>query len=169
MLKQCVDATPNDRVARISLERCQGQIDSPADILRPWLDEYSVGIASIDADHTRLLASTNALIGDILAGRSENLAAAIAALGKSLDAHFDAEERLMEDAAFPFMVEHAREHRRLRQSFHQFAAAVAAGKEDFRYLAFNCQCVIADWLIDHAQKADRALGSYLARSAQEAA
>lgn len=161
MLQQCLDLAPEDRPAQLYFERCQSQPSGPADILRPWIEEYNIGFERIDRDHRQLLAMANALIDDLLANRREGLAESIAALGSAFDAHFEVEEKLMDESAFPFMIEHAREHRRLRQSYHQFATAVASGKDDFRYTAFTCQQIVADWLIDHAQKADRALANFL--------
>ncbi len=167
MLQQCLDLAPDDRPARIYLERCRGGAHGPTDILRPWSDDYLTGIAPIDADHRKLSAAANALIEKLLADRSDGVAAALAALGDALDAHFELEENLMEKAGYAPLLEHAREHRRLRQSYRQFAAKVTSGADDFRYLAFACQCVVADWLIDHAQKSDRALGLFLQKAAAQ--
>ncbi|MBI4987153.1 MAG: bacteriohemerythrin [Rhodocyclales bacterium] len=164
MLRQCLDVCPDDRPARIYLERCHVTPDGAADLIRPWSDDYRVGVDQVDTDHRGLLAMTNALVGNLLSDRRDNVAAAIARLGDALDAHFLAEETLMEDAGYPHAPDHAREHRRLRQSYQQFAAMVSDGREDFRYLAFTCQRLLADWLIDHAQKSDRTLGVFLLRT-----
>lgn len=167
LLQQCVDLTPEDRPARLYFERCRSQQPGPVDILRPWSDDYSVGIERIDHDHRRLLAAANTLVGTLLANRDEGLAAAIDTLRTELDTHFELEEGLMDEAGYPSMLEHAREHRRLRQSYQQFTASVAGGMDDFRYLAFTCQRIVVDWLIDHALKADRALGVFLQQGRTE--
>lgn len=161
MFEQCLEAAPDDRPARLYLERCRNLPEAPVDILRPWSDDYAAGIESIDADHRRLLASANAVIESILAGRDHGIDTALAALGDAFDVHFAAEESVMDDAHYPLLLQHAREHRRLRLSYQQLTARIAAGADDFRYLAFSCQCTVVDWLVDHAQKSDRTLAGYL--------
>ena len=68
----------------------------------------------------------------------------------------------MMEHGFPFVSEHAREHRRMRQQYRQLVADIAAG-DDARYLAFTAQRLVADWLIDHDLKADRSLAHHIAR------
>jgi len=163
MLQKCVDSAPDDRPARIYLERCDRMPSCTLDILRPWADDYRIGVPQIDHDHRGLLTAANALIASLLADHRDGVATTLTNLGNALDAHFAVEEAAMDEANYPLYLEHAREHRRLRQSYQQFAAMANDGKEDFRYLAFTCQRVVADWLIDHAQKSDRALGVFLQR------
>jgi hemerythrin len=169
MLEECLAQAPEDRPARLYYERC-GSIAAQGrnDIIRPWIEDYRTGIDGIDAEHRKLLGSANALIEKLLANRRDNIGAAMASLGDALDAHFANEEGLMDDAAYPLMLEHAREHRRLRLSFQQLALRVESDLDDYRYLAFACQCAVADWLIDHAQKSDRALATFLQRKATAA-
>lgn len=169
LLQDCVDAVPDDRPARIYLERCTHPATDVADILRPWCDEYANGIADIDRDHRNLLARANALVEKLLAQGTADAGADIAGLGEALDTHFEAEENLMNDAGFPARVEHSREHRRMRQFYHQFVAACDAGKDDRRYLAFSCQRFVADWVIDHSLKAEKALANFLLRRGSEVA
>jgi hemerythrin len=169
MLRECLEQAPEDRPAQLYLDRCGGATPGGRnEIIRPWTDDYRTGVESIDADHQKLLSSANALIEKLLANRRDNIVNAMSALADALDAHFAEEEGLMDEADYPLLPEHAREHRRLRQSYLQFAARVEADADDYRYLAFACQCIIADWLIDHAQKSDRALASFLQRKAAQA-
>jgi hemerythrin len=162
MFEECLAQAPDDRPARLYFERCSSiNAHGRADIVRPWSDDYLTGIERVDADHRKLLASANALIEKLLADRRDGIDAAVAALGDALDAHFNTEEGLMDEMDYPLMLEHAREHRRLRLSYQQFTARVENGADDHRYLAFICQCAVSDWLIDHAQKSDRALSSFL--------
>lgn len=163
MLGECLDAAPDDRPARLYYERCDEQPAAPIDLLRPWIDDYNTGMAELDDDHRQLLESANTLVLSLLSGKRAGIVAAVESLGAGLDGHFEAEETLMAAEAFPFMDEHAREHRRMRQSYHQFAVSAADDDEDFRYLAFTCQRLVADWLIDHALKSDRAFAVYLQR------
>jgi len=163
MLKECLALAPDDRPARIYFERCNSQAAVPVDIVRPWSEDYAVGVARIDDDHRQLLTMASAVVESLLVDRRDGLDARLAALGDALNAHFVVEENLMEELGYPLMIEHAREHRRLRLSYQQFVALAAGGADDFRYLAFTCQRVVADWLIDHAQKSDRALSNFLQR------
>lgn len=163
MLRECVEEAPDDRPARIYLERCRQPAAEKIDILRPWCEEYENGVVHIDRDHRNLLARANALLEKLLAHGPAAASQDIAALGEALDTHFEAEETLMNERGFPARVEHAREHRRMRLFYHQFTAACEAGTDDARYLAFACQRLVADWLIDHSLKAEKALANFLLR------
>lgn len=169
MLRECIDAAPEDRPARLYHERCTGQPTTSVDLLRPWIDDYSTGAPQLDRDHRRLLEAANALVQTLLSGRRNGIGPTIESLGAQLDSHLEAEEAQMDAAGFPFLEEHAREHRRLRQSYHLFAAMAADDAEDYRHLAFTCQRVVVDWLIDHALKSDRAFALYLQRGKDECA
>lgn len=168
MLRECVDAAPEDRPARLYYERCQGQPNAAVDLLRPWIEDYRSGLPQMDAEHQKLLSAANALTEALLAQKQKSAAAGVETLARALDAHFESEETLMDESAYPLIKEHAREHRRLRQSYLQFAAAVGAGSEDFRHLAFTCQRLVADWLIDHALKSDRSFAAHLQRRVDQA-
>jgi hemerythrin len=167
MFEECLALAADDRPARLYFERCGSTgPHGPTDIIRPWASEFTTGVELVDADHRRLLAMANALIEKLL--RRDNIGNAMSSLAEALDAHFGAEESLMDEAGYPLLIEHAREHRRLRLSYQQFAARVDSGTDDYRYLAFSCQCIVADWLIDHAQKSDRALAAFLQAKATPA-
>ncbi|HEX8964091.1 MAG TPA: bacteriohemerythrin [Rhodocyclaceae bacterium] len=168
MLGECLEQAPGDRPARLYFERCSAGGTEHVDLIRPWSDDYVTGVERVDQDHRKLLDAANALIDKLLANRREGIAAGIAALADALDAHFATEEAIMDEAGYPLLLEHAREHRRMRQSYRQFVARFETDTDDYRYLAFACQCAVADWLIDHAQKSDRALSSFLQRKAAAA-
>jgi hemerythrin len=169
LFRKCVEMAPDDRPATLYLAREDCPVGAPVDIIRPWTDDYRTGYSDIDQDHHHLLDQANLLIGGLLAGRTDSLAAAIDDLRNDLDAHFEREETVMTETGFQFQVEHAREHRRMRQHYQQLAGEILAGADYARYLAFNCQRLVADWLIDHALKADRTLVHFLRQRQRDAA
>jgi hemerythrin len=162
LLRDLVEQTPEDLPARLYLERRDCAIVQPKEVIRPWLPDYENGIAEMDRDHRELLTLTNELVASLIDDRFDTLDSASTQLGEALDAHFEREENIMVERDFPFATEHAREHRRTRQQFRQLVADISSG-DDARYLAFTTQRLIADWLIDHDLKADRALAHHLQR------
>lgn len=163
LLQQCLEISPEDRTAWQYLKRCDQPDLRPIELTRPWLHDYDTGITGIDSDHRELLQLTNAIITSLLEQERAGIETKLTALGNALDLHFEMEEGLMDARGYPARFDHARAHRRMRQHFHNLMAEVLEGKEDRRYLAFGCQRLVSDWLIDHALKDDRTLGVFLQR------
>ena len=79
--------------------------------LMQWNDKLSVGVASIDNDHKRLVGMVNDLYDGVVAGHGKDV------LGRVLDGlisytaeHFAREERYFAQTGYPDSVAHKKEH-----------------------------------------------------------
>lgn len=79
-----------------------------------WRDEFQIGIPEIDHEHEEMIASINALHGDL--GASADVEAVLACLGEihsQVTAHFALEEKLMRDRRYNRYTSHKDEHESL--------------------------------------------------------
>lgn len=130
------------------------------DIGRSWIDindDYLVGFEPVDEEHRGLAAALNELNNALKrqAPKAE-VARRMNAFLSLTRAHFAAEELLMQESGFPETAQHSLEHRGLEADAERLAASVINGRESANLLA------IKDWLLDHIQQSDKALGAFLA-------
>jgi len=86
-----------------------------------WKQTYSVGIASIDAQHQSLFGIAAELYTAMSTGQSKSVMARILArLTSYAQMHFAHEERLLKQFAYPATEEHCREHAQLQQQVVKF-------------------------------------------------
>lgn len=130
-----------------------------------WQDEYSIGDATIDAQHRKLIDILNRL-HDLL--NDETLDQASAEAGKVFDqladyvmTHFAYEEQVMADAGYPVdkVVEHKWQHDTLLAKVQEVMHAYQDGNT--KALAELLPFLYGDWLIDHICHSDKAYSSYL--------
>lgn len=126
-----------------------------------WDPALAVGVAEIDDQHRELFRRVDALIESVQARRS---AAEAARLLEYLDeyvvSHFGAEEALMKASRYPGLAEHQVEHARLIED-------LAALREEYRrdgataLLVVRVNARVTQWLFQHINRTDRALGAFL--------
>src|SRR5581483_2719048 len=94
-----------------------------------WNDQYSVGIAAIDAQHQKWIRIINEVHDAMLNQKTA------ATLGKSLDAmleytgiHFAAEEALMRRHAYPDYAAHKTQHDKLLVDLKELQQSFRSGK-----------------------------------------
>jgi hemerythrin len=118
-----------------------------------WRAQYSVGIASIDSQHQKLIGMINELNAAMHEGHGRDV------MGKILDgltaytvSHFSHEEKLMQLHRFPGFERHKVEHdklikqvKTLQQSFRSGAASVTVEAMTF----------LLNWLIGHILGMDK--------------
>lgn len=82
-----------------------------------WSDDMSVGVEGLDADH-RVLIQTLSVLEDVVRGVGKNqddledlLASSLAVLAEYAVVHFEREEHVLREIAFPDLTDHAEEHR----------------------------------------------------------
>lgn len=83
--------------------------------VKPWLQRYSTGIASIDAHHEELLGRMDALYGAIIKGYDAKAVEGLVAnvIDVAID-HFAAEEKDMNRVGYSQAVEHGASHQEFR-------------------------------------------------------
>jgi hemerythrin len=130
-----------------------------------WQDEYSVGHATIDAQHRKLIDILNdlheLLNRDSGADSSAEVAAVFDQLAAYVMTHFAFEEQLIADIGYPVhkVAEHKRQHDLLLARVQEVMNAHHEG--DTQALANLLPYLYGDWLIDHICHADKDYAGYL--------
>jgi hemerythrin len=124
-----------------------------------WKNSYSVGIASIDAQHQTLFAIGNELYNAMSTGQARS------ALNKILErlvqytkSHFAHEERLMKLHDYPDFAAHKAQHDQLTAQVLQFQAELAGGRVTMSVQVLK---FVKDWLVNHIQGTDRRYAPHL--------
>ncbi len=122
-------------------------------------DKYSVGVGSIDSQHSVLFRLINDLYEAMRTGQAQKLTGAL--LEKLVDytqTHFAAEEKMMAAANYPGLADHQAKHRDLIRQVGEFVSRFERGE-----IALNLDLMsfLRDWLTNHIQKVDREYGPWL--------
>jgi hemerythrin len=143
----------SDRRTRALLEAGEN-----ARVLMRWHDDYSVGVARIDAHHRRQFEIANSMLETVERKRgAPEVSEALGMLAEYARFHFAEEERLMGRYGYPDVATHRSRHKRFLEQLDEVAASLDGG-------AANEQAIMAflqEWLIGHTLGEDRKLGSFL--------
>ncbi|PWC36185.1 bacteriohemerythrin [Azospirillum sp. TSO35-2] len=139
-----------------------------AAIFMPWTGELAVGETGIDTDHMILIALLNDAAS--LAGAAGNarggsgrtaLREAVGRLIAYTVLHFEQEERLMDECAYPDRVAHKAQHEALRQRAGNLMSRLDAGDS----VADELLALVREWLFEHIRRVDKRIGEHLAGQA----
>ncbi len=124
-----------------------------------WNDSLSVGIASVDAQHKKLIALVNELYDAMKVGKGKDV------LGRVLDGllqytvtHFQTEERYMQTTGYPDFPAHKKEHDELTQ---QALDLQKKYKEGAVTLSLQTSEFLKGWLTKHIQGTDKKYTAHL--------
>lgn len=124
-----------------------------------WNASLSVGIPVIDEQHQRLVALINRLFDAMVSGKGrQTLGEVLDGLVEYTASHFADEERLMQVHLYPGYESHRAKHLELTQQVHELRDRFAAGKPA---ITMEVMTFLKDWLAEHIQQTDKALGRYL--------
>jgi len=167
-LVRCLEEVPDDTPAQLYLSRCDEFLRNgyaegidENDIAQTWSEDYSSGVADIDAHHRRQLSLMNSMAMALREGRASDTLAALERVVSSSEAQFRGEESQMQDSRYPFEAEHRHQHRRFRENLDRLADEIRSGLENPVFLAFRVKLLLMDWTINHSTKTDRHLGHHL--------
>lgn len=127
--------------------------------LMTWNKSYSVGVQTIDSQHTVLFDILNDLHAAMLKGQAQSLTGPL--LRKLLEytnTHFKAEEAMMATAKYPGLAEHKIKHRDLVKQVEDYVARYERGEITLNLHLLN---FLRDWLYNHIQKVDKEYSSCL--------
>ena len=115
-----------------------------------WKDFYSVGDPSIDAQHQQILGTINELYEALQKGKDRAVLKPI--LDRLLQytlAHFEQEEQLMQEHAYPDSAQHKALHDKIRQKTGELCehAYLVTGQDLLRFLK--------EWWVGHIQGQDK--------------
>jgi len=127
--------------------------------LLTWKDEYSVGVPSIDQQHSQLVSILNELHQAMMNGHAREVTGSL--LKKLIEytkTHFAAEERMLTSTRYPDFDAHHKAHVDLVTQVGDFAARYEAGE-----MAVNLHLLnfLRDWLTGHILGADRNYSGWL--------
>jgi len=127
--------------------------------LLTWNSTYSVGVKSIDSQHTVLFDTLNDLHGAMMTGQASTLTGPI--LKKLITytrEHFTAEEAMLANTKYPGLAEHKIKHRDLIKQVEDYSARFDRGEITLNLHLLN---FLRDWLTNHIQKVDHEYGPWL--------
>ena len=124
-----------------------------------WKNEYSVNIASIDAQHKKLFAIAEELHEAMRTGQAKPV------LSKILDrlvqytvTHFTHEEGLMKLHAYPDFAAHQSGHEALKKQVLDFQREFQAGETS---ITIDLMTFLKDWLEKHIKGTDMRYSPFL--------
>jgi methyl-accepting chemotaxis protein len=127
-----------------------------------WSDNYSVGVGTLDEQHTSLFDTLNQLHASMMKGQSQNMTGELLQkLVKYTKSHFAAEEGLMRAAKFPGLTEHLAKHRALTGQVDEFVGRFQRGEVSMNVPLLN---FLREWLTTHILKEDKEYAPYLKES-----
>ena len=128
-------------------------------VMFEWKDEYSVSIASIDAQHKKLFAIADELHEAMRTGQTKPV------LSKILDrlvqytaTHFAHEEGLMKLHAYPDFAAHKAAHEALKKQVLDFQREFEAGET---FISVELMTFLKNWLEKHIQGTDMRYSPFL--------
>ena len=124
-----------------------------------WMDEYSVGIDSIDRQHKKLIALINSLQTAInYSAGAEYEQEALDALVDYTKTHFGYEEDLMQKNGYPDFTTHRAEHELMISRVEQVLSEYRRNPETAMQNAVD---FLRDWLINHINGTDKQYSKFL--------
>jgi hemerythrin len=118
-----------------------------------WNDSWLVGVKEVDAQHKHLVSLLNQLHEGMSQGHSKDVLGGILdSLVRYTQAHFTAEEKLMEQSKYPDIVAHKREHVELTEKVLEFQKNFTAGRIA---LGVEVMQFLGSWLQGHIRGSDK--------------
>jgi len=124
-----------------------------------WSEQFSVGVRELDQQHQQLIKLLNILISrqGTIKPHSETVSDTLMAMTRYAQAHFKAEERLMETVGYPGLEEQKRQHRDFRKSTVDFSTATYYGIDQVPEALLE---YLVNWWVHHILEDDMAYRSF---------
>ena len=117
-----------------------------------WIEEYSVGVAELDAQHIKIIEVINELNANQgLSSRSEKLHNLLGRIIVYAQQHLDYEEQLLKENNYPDLENHLEKHQDYKQKISDFAVEILEYRED---LSPKLLDYLNHWWINHILKED---------------
>lgn len=124
-----------------------------------WNSSYSVGVKTLDSQHTSLFNILNDLHGAMMNGQAQTMTGPLLRkLVEYTGTHFSAEEKMLDASRYPGLASHRILHRDLMKQVEDYSARFDRGE-----ITLNLQLLnfLRDWLTNHIQKVDHEYGPWL--------
>ncbi len=126
-----------------------------------WNTNFSVGVETLDGQHTGLFGIVNELHAATMAGQAQNVTGSLLKkLVRYTRDHFSFEEKMMAATNYPGLARHRTHHTGLTKQVDEFMARYERGdgSVNIHLLRF-----LGDWLTKHIQHEDKEYGPWLIR------
>ena len=124
-----------------------------------WDESYSVGIASLDAQHEGIMATAERLRAALRMGRAVRIQQQILReIAEYAAAHCEREERVMATAGFPGLDMHRRKHREILESLRGYVAFTESHELPVDAAEFVCGRIR-----DHVREQDSQYAKWIKR------
>lgn len=124
-----------------------------------WTEKLSVGVKTIDDQHTILCETINDLHAAMMKGQARAIIGTLLhTLVDYTHHHFSAEEAMMEAAKYPELTQHRIKHRELTKQVEEFVARFERGDITVSGHLLN---FLSDWLTTHIQNTDKEYGPWM--------
>ncbi|SDU54945.1 bacteriohemerythrin [Desulfobacula phenolica] len=172
LLCKCLKLNPDDKPARLYLERCDafqrtGAHESTGELSSfvEWTNDFQFGVPKIDEHHQDLFQLSNELMMSIFKGeKNHKIDKVISFLDEYIITHFRYEENLMRNYEYPFIHFQREQHQKFIQQFIRFKQEIRILDNSNRnFILFRLQVLLVDWLANHILKTDKHLGRYIKR------
>jgi hemerythrin len=118
-----------------------------------WSEQYSVGVAEIDAQHKHLVSLINGLHEVMKRGAQQSeIEALLEDLLAYTDFHFTTEERLMARANYPDLTAHEAKHASMRQEVQRL---LSAARTSGASVSITLMAFLKAWLSRHIEGTDK--------------
>ena len=126
-----------------------------------WNDSLLTGVALIDDEHRKLIASVDKLIDSMKQGKSkEELSQHLNQTVSIAKEHIRVEENLQEKHAYPGVGAHKRHHAQFSMQAGELVKEFAKTGPNVTMTA-KASKTVADWLVSHISAEDKKLGDFL--------
>ncbi len=124
-----------------------------------WSEKFTVGVRELDEQHQQLIKLLNILISNqgTINTHSEMVSDTLLAMTRYAQAHFKAEERLMEIYGFPGLEVQKIQHRDFRKKTVTFSTATTLGIDKIPEALLK---YLVDWWVHHILEDDMAYRSF---------
>ncbi len=124
-----------------------------------WTPALAVGHAVIDTQHQELFRRLESLLAAMMKGDKAEIVRLFDFLGSYVVEHFGAEEKLMQQHAYPDYPAHKAAHERFVADYLALKKSLDAGGG--AALSIKVQNWCGDWLKAHIAGTDQALATYI--------
>ena len=132
---------------------------TPQEDLFPWSEKYQVGIAFADVQHKQLVDIINRLHQALVDGKGRIV------IGRTLDelirytqAHFAAEEKVLQSCGYPDLLAHHSEHERLAYAVLEFYQKLMSNEMGMTVQAVD---FLKNWLKEEILDVDMKFAPFL--------
>ncbi len=128
-------------------------------VTKKWQKSYETGHALIDGQHRELIDCVDGMAALMKDGHGEEAYAECLKLRGMMERHAAAEEKILQDAKFPRLVQHRKDHEKVRGQVKEiFAHCGEVCKKDT-----SCPCVqdLSLNMFDHIIRGDLDFKSFL--------